>query len=63
VSSNSELEKQVSELRAELATLRKVLDATFRNAGLSNDWWQANAMNRPTTSEQLAKDAATAVKG
>ena len=46
--SNIELEKQVSELRAELATLRKVLDAAFRNAGLGPDWFQANAMNRPT---------------
>ena|SRR5258708_16987583 len=32
---------------AELATLRKILDATFRNAGLGNDWYQAKAVNRP----------------
>jgi hypothetical protein len=55
----SEIEKlksvSAATVAADLALLRKVLDAAFRNAGLSNDWWSANAVNHPTVSEALSQ--------
>ena len=57
---NIELQKQVSDLRAELTTLKEILDRTFRNAGLSNDWYQAKAVNRPAPAEVTPHEVAPA---
>jgi hypothetical protein len=52
MATNAELERQVVELRKELATLREVLDKTFRSAGLGSDWASAHA--RTVTSVEIA---------
>ncbi|SRR6266436_5310471 len=44
----------------ELRVLKEVLDRTFRNAGLSNDWYQAKAVNRPAPAEVTPHEVAPA---
>jgi hypothetical protein len=58
-----ELEKQVSELKAELATLRDALDKAFRELGASAIWHhynrQAKEINAATLAAQLNESAPT----
>lgn len=59
--SNIELEKQVNELKAELATLREALDHTFRALGSGAEWHhhkhQAAGINSATLATELNKVA------
>ncbi len=51
MATNSELEKQVNDLKTELVALREVLDETFRSAGLMQDWCYAQAQRRAPAPE------------
>jgi regulator of replication initiation timing len=50
----TELEKQVSELRAELATLRSVLEKVFRELGASAMWFQALRSTQQVPVQEIA---------
>ncbi len=51
MATNTELEKQVNDLKTELVALREVLDETFRSAGLMQDWCYAQAQRRTPAPE------------
>ena len=51
MSTQLEMQRDIQDLKAELAALREVLDETFRSAGLMQDWCYAQAQRRAPAPE------------
>jgi len=51
MSTQLEMQRDIQDLKAELAALREVLDETFRSAGLMQDWCYAKAQRRAPAPE------------